>query len=727
MSRVYVYNASQQPDLKSVKTLDQFSNEFLKASSDNYPKSHNNLEQLKLEKENQVKIGNKYKVEEFLSEVPTTSSTGSPVTAYHDGYIHYLLTAWMNDCGIEVGPWFIWNIVLHQLCQVVKAEPDKYRAVFTNSDEKITITFTDGQMFDINRFIGELRGHVPLDIDTFVPRFPSEPIHYAESMYGLFADMVQEYYGCMILGCSIPKVRLLGTDEDWISLMDATRKINAYFEAKGVKSEYLTKASSAIFEMITNLNNAQYWSTFFHVVRCGSGSQEEVRGHVMKLVNRSGTTLVHDLPEMISRYPFKYLPNHDGPKGEDMNFVSGVFYSSLDTEGILVPEYHCNITVTNNDRCKVTDQDAREIEVLIEFLKRMKKYSGTSSGKYVKNHLEITQVPSQFLGTYHDRHLPPVRILAIPTWEEYYKKNSEYSMGPEKDIRRELEKRYKKMTKDFEAHNDRVRRSNGNLQEYLRLINAQRHLKLKHKHAFWIQKETDLLASSEDYPKDYPDLSLATWQELLPRQDDDVTFVTTNFDIIYRYIANNHFEVFRDYLVKMYNPTIINLFLNRFRAEPFPFDWCGGGYSWTDPHVDKATNPDDLYYNLVFYLLTHSSGFGCRYLNDDLSMTLKRECLPSQSFPLYTRYQNSLLDRIRRAIRDSTREPKYYNLEKELTDYSATLDIRRYREICQLRDQRCDYIDVINGELAKAGVELRVDEKLFEEKKKSADTVLTIM
>jgi len=48
-------------------------------------------------------------------------------------------------------------------------------------------------------------------------------------MYGLFADMVQEYYGCMIYGCSIPKVRVLGSDADWMALLDTIKSVNAYF------------------------------------------------------------------------------------------------------------------------------------------------------------------------------------------------------------------------------------------------------------------------------------------------------------------------------------------------------------------------------------------------------------------------------------------------------------------------------------------------------------------
>ena len=313
----------------------------------------------------------------------------------------------------------------------------------------------------------------------------------------------------------------------------------------------------------------------------------------------------------------------------------------------------------------------------------------------------------------------PVRILTVPTWEAYYQDHSEYSMGPEKDLRRELEKRYKKEKKELEAHNERVRRSNGNLQEYLRLINAQRHLKLRDKHVFWLQKEMDLLASSEDYPKDYPDLTFETWQELLPRQCDDVTFITQHFDIIYRYIANNHFEVFRSHLVKMYNPTVTNLFLERFKAEPFVFDWRDGGYSWTDAYVVDVKDPQDkegLYYNLVFYLFAHMEGFGSRYLSREIATTLKQACIPSESFPLFTRYQESLLHCVRRAIEDSTRDSKYYPLEKELSNEPMKYAISRYQDICRLRDQPCDYLSLINTELEKAGVSLRVNEAFFEKK-----------
>src|SRR5437773_1748782 len=34
---------------------------------------------------------------------------------YHGGYVWYLFEAYMHDCGIEIAPWYIWNVIFHQI------------------------------------------------------------------------------------------------------------------------------------------------------------------------------------------------------------------------------------------------------------------------------------------------------------------------------------------------------------------------------------------------------------------------------------------------------------------------------------------------------------------------------------------------------------------------------------------------------------------------------------
>lgn len=532
--------------MKSLKSYNDFSFEFLRSSQDSYPKSEDNLEQLDLQKFNKVKIGKKYKVEEFIYPVPQGKTT------YHNGYLKYVLTAWLNDCGIELGPWHVWNIVFHQLCQIVKNDLQKYRDIFTTSAKKITIEFGDGNMFDIDRFINEIKQHVPLNIDTFIPQFPNQPPLYRECMYGLFADMVHEYYGCMIFSCSIPKVRVLGTDADWAILMDTVKSVNAFFTAKNVTVDYLTRSTSAVFEMIANLNNADYWSKFFFVKHCGSGSEQQIDGHVLKLLAREDTYLIHELPDMISRYPFEYL--HNGNLKKDMNFVAGILFSSIDNEGYLVQEYHTNITYYDYDLCKIQEHDNQELDILIEFLKRMKKYCTDDSNGYLKNHVVYNVVPFMFR---YDitKTTKDLQEIPIPEFESYYKSQTQFAMGPKKDLLYRYKKLYEKEVKSYTKHNQRVRLSQGNINRYLELLEEERKAKREKKHYFWAGPQA-VVKRQKGYIhlSDLPALTYDTWVNRLPLQADDMIFIEKYFDLIYAYIANNHAEMFSNYMINMYNP-----------------------------------------------------------------------------------------------------------------------------------------------------------------------------
>lgn len=714
-TRVYVFDSNQKPDLKSLQTLEDFSMSFLKSSQDQYPKGKNNLDQLKLEKTNGVKIGAKHKIENFYKDVPEGKTT------YHNGYLKYLLTCWHNDCGAQIGPWHVWNIVLHQLCQHVKDNSAKYRDVFTSSSEKITITFMDGAMFDIDRFINELRSHVPVNIDTFVPQFPNQPPMYRESMYGLFADMVQEYYGCMILSCSIPKIRVLGSDGDWMALLDTVKSVNAFFTAKCVTVDYLTRSTSAIFEMIANLNNAEYWKNFFSVERCGSGSQEQIGGHVLKLLGRKGTYLVHDLPDMISRFPFVYAP---GGSTKDMNFVSGVFFSQLDDDGYLVPEYHTNLTYNDSNLCKVTERGAQETEILIEFFKRMKKYD--TDGGYVKNHLEFTDVPETFQRSFdYQQCVKGLQHIPIPDFDSYYAKRSHFDMGPKKDMLFTHKKKYDSNVHKFTIHNQRVTQSRGSLLQYLKLLAEHNATVRATKHYFWLGPDAVIKNPNNNeriWATDLPMLTVEKWLERLPLQADDVAFLQKNWDLIYDYIANNHFDIFKKYLFNMLNPTVFQMFFDSFQKKPFKFDWCSGGYCYTDPIVNKDADP---YWQLVFRVFDTLPHWRSREAG--IALAIKKELLPKDTDALKQIYVDALTTRMEGIMKRHYQDVEYYKEnpkyasdyskpENQVRDNSLKADIARLEDICSLTKTESNHLQIINAVLVKHNYDLKIDDAYINSK-----------
>lgn len=349
MTRVYSFGDQPKPIIKSNNDTKIFISNLMKKSSNvNGDQYSEGVDQLKKEIESGKSFNSKQQAEFLMHPFPNKKDV------YHNGYLNYLMVAWYNDCGIEIGPWHIWNVILHQLCQIVNKDPEIYREVFTRSKEKIEIKLYDN--FSIQKFIDGLKDHLPFDINNFLPDFDKSmiPENYTESIYGLFGEMVKNYYSCMILGCGIPKVRILGSKDEWKKIVSTLGNISDIFLRNGTKIEYMEKCKRTVENFIKNLDNKDFWKDFFYIESCGSGSQEEIKGHILSLLSSDRMIQTTDIIDMISRYPFVDTRNI---VPVECFYISGIMYSTLDSENILVPEYHCNISYIDKTVCNLTNQE----------------------------------------------------------------------------------------------------------------------------------------------------------------------------------------------------------------------------------------------------------------------------------------------------------------------------------------------------------------------------------
>lgn len=581
--RTFVFLPHQKPVNTSFVSRDKFLNSFLLSSTSLYPRSNDDLQWLKDQREKGIQIGHQHKIESFLTPLPGGKTT------YHNGYLHYLLAAWKSDCGIEVGPWHIWNIVLHQLCAVVKDKPDLYRTVFTRSSEKIEITFSDGDMFDIHRFINALTEHLPVDVNQFLPLLPNAPAHYREAMLGLFADMVQEYYSCMIYGCSLPKVRVLGTDQEWEALVTILQNLIQTFDSRGAPTSYLRKAQTAVQDLIVNLDRPEYWKEFFFVRRCGSGSQEEVQGRVLEFMTDSSMLLISEIPNMVSRYPFTYKPGVDGCT--DLAFVGGIFWSNLDEEGYLVPEYTTNITVKNPDLCKLSEQELAHLDILIEARMRLLKYSS----EYLPNHSSIVRpiFPADGENLVKEK---------AHSFEEYWHQHCFYYRTHKRFEDNNITpymKAYAKHVENCYTHNTLVDLVGNDMTAYLEKANEQRIAKMKTTGEYCVW-QPDLNITDKRY-RSLPVVTATVYESVhqLQQANGDVQFLVSHFDVLYDYISN-HFSCYKS-LVQTLNPVLLRRFFENYLRKPFVFNWSdfSNGSCSSDPIVES------LDYSWAFY---HKTG-----------------------------------------------------------------------------------------------------------------------
>lgn len=301
---------------------------------------------------------------------------------YCSGYLDYLMFCWENDLGIEIAPCNVWNIILWKICSIVNENSEKYRSIFTKNNDKKTIAYQADE-FDPVEFLGKLKEFIPTDTSTWFPDFAHQPANYHTSMCGLFAEMVQKYYGCFILGCGCPKIRLIGDTTEWTKIITALEKIP-------VQCQYTTRAKTIVNEFIQNLENPEYWKKFFYGVRCGSGSQVEYKGYIIQLAEARDT--IDSVPNTLGKYQFEYSlnhtfipdlrPEHLGENGGvKVHFHSGIMSSKIDEYGIAVPVYNWNISLPDPEAGKLTPDELEKSKKILDIMNII-DYFEKLGGKY---------------------------------------------------------------------------------------------------------------------------------------------------------------------------------------------------------------------------------------------------------------------------------------------------------------------------------------------------------
>ena len=466
---------------------------------------------------------------------------------------------------------------MYQISEFVKADPEKYRRVFTTSDEKITITNNNGT-FDLQFFIQKFRELVPFDIDQFFPDFKEQPSGFREAIYGLFGDMVQHYYDCGCLSCAIPKVRLHTNREEWVTLLQTTRKVNEIFKRQDIHIQYLEMCAEKIEEMMNHLDvvseelqleNARYWQNFFRLKRCGSGGEEEVLGHILVFLNNPDFVKSSSIPELVSRFPFKH---YDYPEGcQQFYFVSGVMFSCRDEEGFLVPEYHCTTTHIDPYKNELTDAQIQDKELVLEFLDHIRFYGETP----FRDHFVMTEEKKERIREYPDRYI----VKRTPNYEHqrYYSAQ-----------------RWKEHLEYIEESNAEIG-DNNTAEDYFQYWESRRQDRLEHTWYHWHKDDTQKTGFNDYSLYQHMRVSRERYLRLRndPQHNHHVQFIVDNIPIIYDFLCDKDKsgKILQNNLVLMMDERVFIALLNEARnrsrltnkGDQKYYGVRKSGSSWSDP------------------------------------------------------------------------------------------------------------------------------------------------
>lgn len=279
-------------------------------------------------------VGNVYDLRRGLPKDATLSIEDAD--CYHPGFFNYLAKAWSKHYGIVIKPDDIWYTILAELTSLISKTPKKFEYLFTKTPDNkqlILVPTNDVTSIDPELIIAELRGLVPVYVDSFIPRFSTTTPESKLAMHVAFCDMISPYYNYGTFLCGYPYAKILGTAEDWgllvINLIELKRILAPtitdypdYFDRCIMVAQRIWKADKAdLLTMVT-------------IEPCGSGSQYELGGWINGLlVDHPEQTQLEGLPSHISKMHYKNMETE-----RTFTMFVGLMHSFVEDE-FLVPSY----------------------------------------------------------------------------------------------------------------------------------------------------------------------------------------------------------------------------------------------------------------------------------------------------------------------------------------------------------------------------------------------------
>jgi hypothetical protein len=248
----------------------------------------------------------------------------------HRNYLDYLCLCWKRHYGVVVSPTILWNMVLNNMAYKVNKTPDVFRKYFSESDEKQEICVQQGgNLIDVKLLVEGLMGRIPTDI--MIPcflGFSTDTENAKIANYTAFLDMVSPYYNYSMYLCGIPKVKVLGTKEDWEHFIDNCNVIAKIIPEFG---DYLIKVSSKVDDIA---KGSADFSQIFRLDRCGSGSQAEVAGWIRDFyIEQPRVSYPENFISCMAKIDY-----HNYNDGQDYRMFAGLF-TSTNEDGYLVPAF----------------------------------------------------------------------------------------------------------------------------------------------------------------------------------------------------------------------------------------------------------------------------------------------------------------------------------------------------------------------------------------------------
>ena len=263
------------------------------------------------------------------------------------GFFDNLAVAYSAHRSIELDPKDLWFIVLCELADYIKNNPEQLRSLFTKEKGKVTILVptADHAQIDLLAVLRQLRDLVPLDVDLFVPKLSTQTEACELAMVAALCDGLQRYYDYMTFMCGIKAIRLLGTPEDWLTLartavqlmalfipiVGTTDKVISYL--KSIHQTFIKLSKCYDEELMSKAETLDFLGQIFSTTRVGSGGQLDIDGWISSLYFPRKTKRFENFQNSLAIVPYSNLES-----GRQFKTIHGAF-SNYDADDFIATGY----------------------------------------------------------------------------------------------------------------------------------------------------------------------------------------------------------------------------------------------------------------------------------------------------------------------------------------------------------------------------------------------------
>lgn len=209
----------------------------------------------------------------------------APFVLKNAGLIGLISECYSLHGKLAIAPQDVWNQLVAEVRTLVANNPSVFAPLFTDTPgnkQVILLPADAGDVLDIRAFSSELSQRIKFDSKVLFPEF-SEPDNNAiEYNIALFMDMASSFYEYSTFCCGIPEIKILGTHEDWNTLIDHWQVLSGIIAQYINLGEYTTRVANVLLTF-RYADKVENWENIFTQSRYGSGGDLKIDGWITNL------------------------------------------------------------------------------------------------------------------------------------------------------------------------------------------------------------------------------------------------------------------------------------------------------------------------------------------------------------------------------------------------------------------------------------------------------------